>query len=307
MFVAWGQGACLCAASPSTLIKPGKFITEAQLTVWFSAPSTGAFMRRLGSLKPGTYPQLRLSLFCGEALPLELAQAWQDAAPASIVENLYGPTELTLACTLYRWDPETSPAECELGVVPIGFPYPRMQPLVADEQQREVPEGETGELLMAGPQVALGYWQDEEKTAAAFVVPPGKDVVYYRTGDRVRRPIGDAPLAYLGRVDNQVKIMGIRVELGEIDAALREASGVDAALAVGWPLTQTGVGGVVGFVGAPGADGKEIRAKVAAALPEYMVPREVRVVDELPLNANGKFDRKALLERLKAEAAGVPA
>jgi acyl-CoA synthetase (AMP-forming)/AMP-acid ligase II len=181
-----------------------------------------------------------------------------------------------------------------------------MTMLVVDEQLHEVPPGEAGELLMAGPQVALGYWHDEEKTASAFVVPPGRKQTHYRTGDRVRRPIGDAALTYLGRVDNQVKILGIRVELGEIDAALRDASGVDAALAVGWPLTQTGVAGVIGFVGNPDANADEIRKKVAAVLPEYMVPREVRILDELPLNANGKFDRKALLERLKADA-GVPA
>src|SRR5207245_171684 len=103
------------------------------------------------------------SLFCGEALPMEVAQHWQEAAPGSTVENLYGPTELTLACTLYRWDAATSPAECELGVVPIGYPYPEMTALIADESLREVEPGETGELLMSGPQVALGYWRDEEK------------------------------------------------------------------------------------------------------------------------------------------------
>ena len=113
-------------------------------------------------------------LFCGEPLPVASARAWQEAAPNSIVENLYGPTELTIACTLYRWNSTDSPAEAELGIVPIGYPYAGMNVLVADENLREVPDGDAGELLMNGPQMSLGYWKNPEKTAAAFVTPPGK-------------------------------------------------------------------------------------------------------------------------------------
>jgi len=104
MFVAWERGACVCCRSEKTLINPGRFIKNSCLTIWFSVPSTAAFMKRLGALKPGAYTNLRVSMFCGEALPVELAKAWADAAPNSIVENIYGPTELTIACTYYRWD-----------------------------------------------------------------------------------------------------------------------------------------------------------------------------------------------------------
>jgi non-ribosomal peptide synthetase component F len=186
------------------------------VTVWFSVPSTGALMNRLRMLRPGLYPSLRWSLFCGEALPSEIASAFAEAAPASTVENLYGPTELTIACTLYRWDAKRSPGECELGVVPIGEPFPGMEVLVADERLHEVAPGEVGELLMTGPQLSLGYLDDPEKTAGAFVTPPGREQVFYRTGDRVRRSDGRRPLVYLGRVDSQIKIQGYRVELGEI-------------------------------------------------------------------------------------------
>jgi len=139
-------------------------------------------------LKPGHYPQLRVSLFCGEPLPVSSVQAWSYAAPNSIVENLYGPTELTIACTLYRWDAQRSAAESEMGIVPIGYPYPGMKYLVVDEELGEVPPGEHGELLMSGPQMSLGYWKDAKKTADAFITVPGRTDVYYRTGDRVRRP-----------------------------------------------------------------------------------------------------------------------
>ena len=97
MFVAWHNGACVCCPTQKQLIKPGAFVNDARLTVWFSVPSTAVFMRRLGVLKPGMYPQLRLSLFCGEALPVEIVRHWALAAPNSVIENIYGPTELTIA------------------------------------------------------------------------------------------------------------------------------------------------------------------------------------------------------------------
>lgn len=302
MFVCWERGACLCAPTQSQKMLPGKYVADCRLTVWFSVPSTAVLMSRLRILKPGKFPGLRMSLFCGEALPVEVLQRWGEAAPNSVLENLYGPTELTIACTLYRWDAERSPSESEQGVVPIGDPYPGMEVLVADEQLREVPEGATGELLMTGPQLTLGYWKDLERTAAAFVVPPGRSATYYRTGDRVRRPAPAKPLVYLGRIDNQIKIQGYRVELGEIEAVLREEAGVEVAIAVGWPVTASGADGIVGFLGSDGADTAAIRERVIARLPPYMHPSELRLVREFPLNANGKVDRKALLALLAGDA-----
>jgi len=237
MFVCWERGACLCCPSQKTLIKPSKFINDMELTSWFSVRSTAMFMKQLGLLKPGQYPSLRWSLFCGEPLPVATASAWLVAAPNSILENLYGPTELTIACTPYRWDPATSSNEAELGIVPIGYPCPRMKVMVANDNLQEVSPGAEGELLMAGPQTSLGYWKDPAKTAAAFVTPPGQSEVYYRTGDRVRRPMGEGPLVHLGRVDFQMKILGHRVELGEIEVVVREAGGLDGVVAVGWPAT----------------------------------------------------------------------
>ena len=294
MFVAWERGACLCCPTQAQKLFPGKYITEGGITIWFSVPSTAVLMSRLHMLKPGKYPSLRYSLFCGEALPVEVLQKWGEAAPNSVLENLYGPTELTIACTLYRWDPARSPGESEQGVVPIGEAYPGMQVLVADEQQREVPVGETGELLMTGPQLTLGYYRDPDRTAAAFVVPPGRREIHYRTGDRVRRPRAGQPLVYLGRVDNQIKIQGYRVELGEIEAVLRQEAGVEIAVAIGWPATASGADGIVGFLGTDAADTDAIRQRAIARLPPYMQPSEIRLIAEWPLNANGKIDRKAL-------------
>lgn len=304
MFVAWERGACLCCPTQSQKLFPGRYIADCGITIWFSVPSTAVLMSRLHMLKPGKYPGLRYSLFCGEALPVEVLQAWGAAAPNSVLENLYGPTELTIACTLYRWDPVRSPGECEHGVVPIGDAYPGMQVLVADEQQNEVAVGEVGELLMTGPQLTLGYYRDPERTAAAFVTPPGRREVYYRTGDRVRRPRPGEPLVYLGRIDNQIKVQGYRVELGEIEAVLRQEAGVEVAVAIGWPLTASGADGIVGFLGTDAADTAAIRQRVIGRLPPYMHPSEIRLVGEWPLNANGKIDRKALQAMLSADDPG---
>jgi acyl-coenzyme A synthetase/AMP-(fatty) acid ligase len=123
--------------------------------------------------------------------------------------------------------------------------------------------------------------------------------VHYRTGDRVRRPHGDAPLTYRGRVDHQIKVLGHRVELGEVEAAVREASGADAVVAVGWPPTPSGAGGVVAFIGEVDHDVPGILEQLRRRLPNYMVPRELRLLAELPLNDNGKFDRKALVRILE--------
>ncbi|MCB9591976.1 MAG: amino acid adenylation domain-containing protein [Sandaracinaceae bacterium] len=299
MFVAWERGACLCVPTAQEKLFPGKYVKRHGLTVWFSVPSTGVLMKRLRMLKPGAYPTLRWSLFCGEALPVEVIEAFAEAAPASVAENLYGPTELTIACTLYRWDAERSPTESLHGVVPIGEPYPHMVVRVSDESFHEVPRGEAGELLMTGPQMSLGYWEDAERTAAAFVVPPGETRTFYRTGDRVRYPEG-GPLVYLGRVDNQIKIQGYRVELGEIEAVLRDVSGAEVAIAVGWPKTASGADGIVGFVGEPKADPIAVLSAARERLPSYMQPSAIHLVDTFPLNANGKVDRKALIARLEA-------
>ncbi len=297
MFAAWECGACVCVPTREQVITPAGYIDESRLTVWFSVPSVGRLMKRLGLLAPAAYSRLRLSLFCGEALTADVAEAWAQSAPNSIVENLYGPTELTLCCTYYRWDRSISPGESLHGVVPIGYAFPQAETMIADDSGRDVAPGEDGELLVAGPQVTLGYYRQPEKTALGFVVPPGRDKIYYRTGDRVRRTSAEGPLLYLGRLDQQIKIRGKRIELGEVEAALREATGVDAVAAVGWPVTEAGADGIVAFIAAAELDAAATRLRLSARLPAFAVPRDLRRIDELPLNANGKIDRAALLAR----------
>src|SRR5437762_5174875 len=293
MFAAWERGACVCCPSQKTLIKPGRFIVESKLSTWFSVPSTAVFMNRLGMLKPDMYPNLRLSLFCGEALPMDIAKAWARAAPSSVIENIYGPTELTIGCTAYRWNNQTSHAECEQGIVPIGKPFEDMEALIVDEDLREVTAGCEGELLMTGPQLSKGYWCDEEKTKRAFVPVTGRKGFYYRTGDRVRRSGPNKPLIYLGRLDNQIKILGHRVELGEVEAVVRNLCGVDAVVALAWP-NGSNADGIELFLEAEKFDTELLMKQLKTKLPNYMVPRRIRTLPRLPLNPNGKYDRKTL-------------
>ncbi|MCA9695770.1 MAG: amino acid adenylation domain-containing protein [Myxococcales bacterium] len=298
MFAAWTVGACLCVPDARQRLLPSRYVAEAKVTVWFSVPSAALLMKETRTLTPGSLPGLRLALFCGEALTATVAEAFARAAQNAIVENLYGPTELTVACALYRVEDDVA-ARSVHDVVPIGAPFPGMRARVVDDALAEVAPGERGELLMTGPQVTLGYWRDPARTRAAFVTPPGESALFYRTGDRVIRPRAGEPMIFLGRLDSQVKIRGFRVELGEIEAALREEAGVDAAVALAWPVSPSGVAeGVVAFLDDASVDTRALLQRVGKRLPRHMIPRQVHLIDAFPLNRNGKIDRGALRRSL---------
>ncbi|HEY5879266.1 MAG TPA: amino acid adenylation domain-containing protein [Nakamurella sp.] len=306
LFMAWDNGASVYSMDPIELLAPFRFLERNQISVWFSVPSVAALLLKRGVLKPGRMPTLRWSLFCGEVLPRTVAQAWQAAAPRSIVENLYGPTELTIACAAYRWDPRTSPASCERDVVPIGEIYQGLSHIQVDEQLNPVPNGEVGELCVAGPQTSPGYWRAPGLTAQRFFShtdAAGITRRYYRTGDLVRRRVDH--YVYQGRNDHQVKIGGYRIELGEIEAVLRRAGAVEA-VALPWPTqgTPQSVAAVVSGV----ASIAELSAATHQALPTYMVPSSIHALDMMPLNSNGKIDRRALaqwLDEMKTDDATV--
>jgi amino acid adenylation domain-containing protein len=305
MFMAWSNGACLYAMSPVDLLAPAKFVNRNQLTVWFSVPSVPVHMLRRKTLLPDSLPSLRWSLFCGEPLTQQSAAAWQKAAPNSVVENLYGPTELTIACCLHRWDPMRSPALCRNGIVPIGEPYPGLMTAVVDEGMNTLGPGQAGELCVAGRQTTPGYWRGAEITAQRFVsLPVSRHETrrFYRTGDLVERlPEGD--YVFLGRADQQIKVLGHRVELGEIEAVLRKYPGVAHAVALPWPSAPASPDGVVAFVSGDVQDAGGIMALARMELPPYIVPRRVFVIPEMPFNANGKVDRGELRDRLPVEMA----
>ncbi|MEE1927568.1 amino acid adenylation domain-containing protein [Streptomyces sp. TRM 70351] len=219
-----------------------------------------------------------------ERLDPELARRWGEGRRALF--NAYGPTEATVNAVTWRYDPDDG------GPLPIGRPDPNVRAYVLDGGLQPVGTGVTGELYLGGPSLARGYVGRPGLTAAAFVAdpfgPPGERM--YRTGDLVRwRP--DGQLVFLGRADHQVKIRGFRVELGEIETTLTRHPGVRACAVV------VREGRLVGYViPADGAepDLADVRAHLAAALPDHMVPTVFVPIDRLPLGPGGKLDAAAL-------------
>lgn len=300
MFVCWEKGACLFCVPERSVMAPAKFIRDSALTMWFSVPSVVGTLSRLRLLQPACFPSLRFSLFCGEPLPASYAQAWQEAAPNSIVENLYGPTEATIAISNYRWDRISSPEECVNGIVPIGWIFDGQQACILDQYRQPTGPGEVGELCLGGSQVTAGYWNNPEKTAEQFIPLDGNDEsLWYRTGDLARRNEHGC-LFYVGRIDHQVKIRGHRVELQEIDEVLRKACGTTQVVSVAWPVRNGSADGVIAFVsGLKALDHSRALAHCGEFLPEYMVPRRIYMLDEMPLNVNGKVDRHKLTQLLE--------
>ncbi|MEU3375321.1 AMP-binding protein [Streptomyces sp. NPDC006660] len=304
LFCAWGAGATALWAPPGAYRAMPAFLAENRMTVWFSTPSAIPLVRRLGGLAPGALPGLRWSFFAGEALTCQDAADWQAAAPHSTLENLYGPTELTITIAAHRWEPERSARIAVNGVVPIGRVNGGHDHLLLGSDG-EVAATE-GELCVSGPQMTRGYL-DRADDAGRFLEHEGR--TWYRTGDRVRR-IGDGvgpdgELAYLGRLDSQVQIAGWRVELPEIDHALRGCEGVTEAVTLD-------VAGPSGTELAVFYTGRDVPAATFArqlreVLPQGMTPRHYWRLDEFPLNSNRKTDRGALRARAEERLATAPA
>ncbi|MER5889963.1 amino acid adenylation domain-containing protein [Streptomyces sp. NPDC001941] len=300
MFSAWASGAALVVPTRGELVRPARFIARKAVTHWFSVPSVISYAERLRDLTPGGMPSLRWSLFGGEQLTLEQIRSWRSAAPRSVLENLYGPTEVTVACTQYRLPtrPEDWPTSAN-GTVPIGTPYPHLDFLVLDEEGRPAREGE---LCVRGPQRFPGYlepannagrfvhFDGERATVHTCAGLPGPEL-YYRTGDRVSRD-GDT-LVHLGRLDQQVKIRGHRIELGEVEAGLRTVTGIADAVVLALPNDLGEVGLEAVYTGTE-QDPVALRTRLGRRLPGYMVPRGFTHLETLPLNPNGKTDRRAL-------------
>ena len=238
---------------------------------------------------------LRWMLPTGEAMPPELAHQWLQRYPEIGLVNAYGPAECSDDVAFYRVDLASTRGT----YLPIGTPTDNNRLYLLDGALELVPQGAVGELCVAGTGVGRGYVSDPLRTAPVFVPnpfgAPGERL--YRTGDLARRR-SDGVLEYVGRIDHQVKIRGYRIELGEIEARLHEQPEVrDAAVGV-----QEGVNGkhLVGYLVAadealnPSERLDRIKQRLRAELPEYMVPLHWLWLDRLPLNANGKLDRKAL-------------
>ncbi len=295
MFVTWSCGGSLHVVPSTQLMGPAGFVQDRKCTVIFTVPSVISGMRRMKMLRAGLMPTLRYSLFAGEPLPVTSAQAWKEAAHNSVVDDLFGPTEATVVCIGQRFfGPEN--ATPNRGVVAIGVPFPGMEAAIAGSSLQFLPDGEQGELLLGGPQLSSGYFGEDNLTSGSFPMLRGKR--WYRTGDLAYRDSAGT-FHHLGRIDNQVKVRGLRVELEEIEAYLREICGTDSVAAVAWPVDHGSANGIVAFVGGQiGTDDPDVKTRIKSRLPSYMVPSTIHRIDSLPLNANGKVNRKELVALL---------
>lgn len=295
MFMTWTAGASLHAVPKTQALAPAKFIRDHGITVWFSVPSIAAAMSRMNMLTAAAFPTVRVSLFSGEPLPTKLAMAWKQAAPNSVVDNLYGPTEATVIC-LYERVGETPNISKERDIISIGRPLEGTEACIWDSSRRPVARGSTGELALAGPQLALGYLDDPEKTSARFVERNGKR--WYLTGDLAYQDERGL-FHHLGRIDNQVKVRGHRVELEEVETHLREVYGTTSVVAVPWPIEFGTASGIVAFVSGARRATEEATDELRRRMPLYMVPGRVHMLADLPTNSSGKVDRKILAQRLQ--------
>lgn len=270
-------------------------VDAARCTLWFSVPTLLIYLGRLRAFPPGGMPHLRQIAFGGEGFPLsELARLRMSVGEETTLWNVYGPTECTCICSAQKITPTM--LEQRTGFAPLGSLAPDFSGVLLDPDGNELEGAAIGELALMGPQVGLGYHHDPERTAAAFPLRRTNTAWperMYRTGDLIRRD-ENGTLHFVGRTDNQIKHMGYRIELEEIDAALNALPGVAAGICA-YLEGDTAFGRLEAMAALhPGAVEPDLVTALRAHLPAYMVPSRVRVVDELPRNTNGKVDRRAV-------------
>lgn len=234
---------------------------------------------------------LKRVMFCGEVMPNSCLNIWREHLPEVMYANIYGPTEITDACTFYIVDRKFSNDEN----LPIGKPFSNTEILILNEQDQLVKEDEIGELCVRGTSISMGYYNNPQKTASAFVQNPinrSYPELIYRTGDLVHyNEFGE--IMYVGRKDNQIKYMGYRIELGEIETAASSISEISRCACVfDEPTNQ-----LVLFIEGEGKV-REIKKQLSDKIPQYMIPKRVINISEMPLNQNGKIDRMILKEML---------
>jgi amino acid adenylation domain-containing protein len=254
---------------------------------------------------PAELASLRTVIVAGESCPPELVRRHAERLPAARLYNEYGPTEGTVWSTVFDCSQPGACPEASLRV-PIGRPIPGARAYVLDEYGEPLPIGLTGELWIGGPGVAPGYLGRPELTAERFRSDPfGGGERMYRTGDRARF-LADGNLEFLGRSDQQVKVRGFRIELAEIEAALCAHPAVREALVQARERAGAGTELAAYFTSSAPLPPGELRAHLAARLPEHMLPAHLMALSSWPRLPNGKIDRQALPEPIEESAAAKP-
>jgi len=310
IYGAFAAGAELHPVPPEINLLPQKvsaFISQRQLTQWFSVPSVLNYLCKFDVVPQDGFPHLRRLMWCGEVLPTPTLIYLMKKLPTVQFTNLYGPTEATIASSFFTvTERPTSDAE----QIPIGEACDGEQLLVLDDHKNPVAVGETGNLYIGGAGLSPGYWQDRQKTATAYVNAnvTGAEQRIYCTGDLAR--VGEDGLVYfLGRADTQIKSRGYRIELGEIETALNSIEFLDESAVV---AIETGgfENKAICCAWVPGHDNDitvaMIKRRLATAIPKYMVPKHWLCLEQLPRNPNGKIHRPRLREQFEAKFSPNP-
>lgn len=297
---------CMMMAKSSTLVlipeslaafpvRILQLLRERHVTFLFWVPTIMVNIANMGLLEKVALPDLKMVWFAGEVFPTKQFNIWRRNLPDALFVNLYGPIEITLDCTYFIVDREIPDEE----PLPIGYPCRNTDVLILNEQDRPAGPGEEGELCVRGSSLALGYYNDPEKTAAAFVQNP-LNTAYperiYRTGDMVSRN-GRGEIVFRGRKDSLVKHSGYRVELGEIEHVI-----VNTLRLVknGCAVYDYGKKEIVFFYESEEPlDTAALRREIGKQLPRYMIPGRFVRLEELPRNTNGKIDRLRLKHEVR--------
>jgi D-alanine--poly(phosphoribitol) ligase subunit 1 len=269
-------------------------INASDCSIWFSVPSLLVYLLTTKAIKKSDFSGIKKIVFGGEGFQKsKLKQLYGLFGERMTFYNVYGPTECTCICSSYvisEKDFEKMDELAPLGYIASNFEY---EILPVDEKNRNF-----GELALAGPCVGLGYYNDVERRSTSFIQNPNKSYpqIMYRTGDLVEKA-ENGQLYFKGRLDNQVKHMGYRIELEEIEAALSTLDYVDEA-AVIYQKINADLGQIKAFVSISGKviDSGVILEEIKDLLPQYMIPRSVTILNLLPKNQNGKVDRKQLVQ-----------
>lgn len=278
MFVCWMHSGCLIPIPEEKMISPAEFIKNKKIQVWFSVPSQISLMNSFGLLKANGFPHIKVSLFCGEPLPIDLTQKWILSAQHSTLFNLYGPTEATIAISAYQLPEDISEIENIGGVVSIGKVFGDHQYEIVDD-----------ELIVTGKQIAGQYWRANDMRSSPFSFNGAEKS--YGTGDIVEERNG--LLFYLSRRDDQVKVNGNRIELEEINSIVRLLlpNSQIATIVINRKSRIT----LHTFVSTKqNFNLDNVLACLKNELPVYMIPKSIHKIEALPLNQSGKVDSNRL-------------
>lgn len=284
----------MLAAFPVRLLEK---MADAHVSFIFWVPSIMVNIANMGLLDKIALPDLKLVWFAGEVFPTKQFLVWYDKLPNTTFANLYGPIEITLDCTYYVVDKR--PVENE--PLPIGIPYRNTDVLLLNDKDRKCEIGEEGELCVRGTSLAMGYYNNPEKTAAAFTQNPlnhSYPELIYRTGDMayIRE---DGNIMFKGRRDSLIKHMGYRIELGEIEHMIENDLKLVRYCCAVYQYAKKEI--ILYYESGNAMTDKDFRTALSKVFPAYMIPSVYIRMDELPRNTNGKIDRLALKNKANGE------